>query len=263
MMQRLLETFQGFDRVAVAFSGGADSTLVLCAALEALGCDNVLAVMVTSALQSPDEAEHARAVAARLGAQFTLLTIDPLAIDAVRENRRDRCYYCKREVFAKIFVCAQAHGMETVLDGTNADDTGEYRPGLRALAELGVKSPLKAASLTKSEVRELLAACGIAESTRPAAPCLATRVPYDIELTEGLLQRIAQAERAVCALGYSFCRVRAKGDAARLEIPVEELPRAGQDAALLGAVRAAGFSEVTLDPEGYRSGRYDNESTLF
>ena len=153
--------------------------------------------------------------------------------------------------------------METVLDGTNADDKGEYRPGLRALAELGVKSPLKAAGLTKKEVRALLSARGIAESTRPSSPCFATRVPYDTILTQDLLGKIAEAETKVCALGYSFCRVRAKGDAARLEIPVEELPRARQDAALLPAVRAAGFSTVTLDPEGYRSGRYDNENTLF
>ena len=111
MMQRLLETFQELDRVAVAFSGGADSTLVLYAALEALGCDNVLAVMVTSALQSPEEVKHTRAVAARLDAQFALLKIDPLAIEAVRENRRDRCYHCKRNVYTNLRLCPSAwHG---------------------------------------------------------------------------------------------------------------------------------------------------------
>lgn len=263
MMERLREQFSGLSRAAVAFSGGADSTLVLATARETLGRDGVLAVTATSALHSPDEAEHARALAVRLDTPFLLLTLDPLTLDAVRENRRDRCYHCKREIFQNIFACARARGIDVVLDGTNADDTGEYRPGLRALAELGVQSPLKAAGLTKADVRALLAARGLAESTRPAAPCLATRVPYDTPLTQELLARIARAERAVCARGYSFCRVRAKGESARLEIPQAELDRAKADAGLLPVVYAAGFARVTLDPSGYQSGRYDHEDVVF
>lgn len=254
-MDQLIRFIASYPRALVAFSGGADSTLVLYAARQALGRDNVLGVMIDSVLQPHGEADHARKVAETIDAPLAVRTVDPLQCEAVRMNRRDRCYHCKSLIFNTICGLGEEY---TLMDGTNADDCGEYRPGMRAVEEFLVVSPLKKLGYRKTDVRRLLAEYHLPVSNRPASPCLATRVPYDTALDPALLDRIGSAERAVINLGYSFCRVRSDGVYACVELPGEELGRTSFDA-VIHTVMQFGFSAAQVDPNGYQSGRYDKE----
>jgi len=240
----------------VAFSGGADSTLVAWAAHEALGCD-ALAVTARSESLPPADADAARALAARLGVRHEEIVYSELAIPGYADNPPERCYLCKGELFTRLGRLAADRGLAAVLDGTNADDLGDYRPGRRAAAEAGVRSPLVELGWSKDEIRSALRRLELPVWDKPSSPCLSSRVPYGEEITAEKLDQIGRAEAALRALGFRDLRVRHHGAVARIELPAGDLPRVLSDglaAKIVEEVKAAGFAFVALDLEGLRSG---------
>ncbi len=247
------------DRVVVAFSGGADSALLAWTATEVLGAERVLAVTAVSPSLAPEEEADCAALAAEWGLRWRAVLTDELADPAYTANDGDRCYHCKKELMAVVGPVAEAEGA-TVALGVNVDDLGDHRPGQRAAAEAGAVFPLVDAGLTKDDVRRISREQGLRTWDKPAAACLASRVPYGTPVTFLVLDEVARAESGLRRLGFRALRVRHHGEVARVELPLEEL-----DAALarrddvVAAVRAAGYRYVTLDLEGLRSGNL-NES---
>jgi uncharacterized protein len=252
----------GHGGALVAFSGGVDSTLVLAVARQALG-DRVVALTAVSASLPAAERTEARALAARLGARH--LEVASREADDPRyvENGEDRCYHCKRALYRLCREVAVAEGLAVVLDGFNADDRRDHRPGHRAAEEAGVLSPLAEAGLTKPEVRALSEALGLPTWDKPALACLASRIPYGTPVTAARLGQVERAEAAVRALGLRCFRVRHHGEVARLEVAEEELPAAfALRAELARAIRSAGFGAAALDLEPFRSGRMNELAGL-
>jgi uncharacterized protein len=239
----------------VAFSGGVDSSLVACLAARALG-RRALAVTAVSPALATGELTGAREVAGAVGIAHEVITTDELARGGYRRNNRDRCYHCKNELYEVLGRLARRRGFAAVCSGANADDLGDWRPGLRAAAEHGVVHPLVAAGLGKSDVRELARFLGIPSAEKPSSPCLASRLPYGTEVTVEALAQIDRAELALKKLGYQIVRVRHYGEAARVELGADELARVDGDArrAVIGAVEAAGYGRVELDEQPFRSG---------
>lgn len=247
--------------VAVAFSGGVDSTLLAKVAHDVLG-DNMLAVTVQSAFVPDVDLEQARAWTAGEGIAHIVASADILAVPGVADNPPERCYLCKQAVFTRIGAIALEHGIAHVADGSNVDDNADYRPGHRALAELGVRSPLLEAGFSKQDVRDLSRALGLSTWDKPSAACLASRVPYHTRITPEALERIARAERALAALGFAQVRVRAHGDVARIEVPPAQIARLAQEplrSQAVSGVKEAGFTFVALDLQGYRMGSLNEE----
>jgi uncharacterized protein len=252
----------GGGRLAVAFSGGVDSSLLLALAREALGPDRVVAVTARSESLAGDELDGCRRIAEALGVRLVLLETAELARPGYAANGPDRCYHCKSELFERIEGDVLAReGVRAVAYGATADDVGDHRPGMRAAREHGVVAPLLEAGLHKDEVRALSSALGLETWDKPAQPCLASRVPYGQAVTTDKLRRIEQAEAALHGLGLRELRVRHHGEAgeaiARVEVPLDVLPRLALELreAVVEALRAAGFRYVVLDLEGFRSGR--------
>ena len=244
---------------AIAFSGGTDSAFLLSVAKEVLG-RKVLALIVKSALLPEEELDAAEEFCAATGVDYTVLAADPFRIEGFTDNPPDRCYLCKGELFSLIRQAAAKYGYTFVVDGTNADDANTYRPGLRALSELGIASPLKDAGLTKAEIRALAKERGLANWDKAAAPCLATRFPYGEQLTIEKTARVMAAESYLKELGFRELRVRSHGDLARIEVPrdaFEKLVVTGQAEEITAALLGLGFSYVTLDLQGLRSGSFD------
>jgi uncharacterized protein len=238
----------------VAFSGGVDSSLVACLAARALG-DRALAVTAVSPALATGELDGAREVARAIGIRHQTITTDELARDGYRLNESDRCYHCKNELYDNLFALAARNGYAAVLSGANADDLGDWRPGLKAAAEHGVRHPLVEASVGKTEVRQLARQLGVPSANKPASPCLASRIPHGTPVEPDTLARIDRAEGAVKQLGYRIVRVRHHGDLARIEIGADELPAAlANKDALIAAVRPAGYNHVELSEQPFRSG---------
>ena len=244
--------------VLVGFSGGVDSAYLACAALEALGPTRVLAVIGKSASYPAEQWAMARDVAAQVG--LPVLEADTHEMDDARyaANPSNRCYFCKAELWSVLGAIARARGIAAIVDGTNADDLGDWRPGAQAAREHGVRSPLADAGLTKDEIRALSARRGLPTWSQPSSPCLSSRLPYGTPVTAERLAQVERAERALRAIGVAGdLRVRHHGDLARVELaPTALTPWLAppQRRAILPAVRSAGFARVALDLRGFRSG---------
>jgi uncharacterized protein len=250
LRDRLVE----LDRVVVAFSGGADSAFLAWVAHDTLGPDRASAVTAVSPSLAPEEAADCAALAGEWGLRWTPVPTDELDDPAYAANGGDRCYHCKTELMAVAAPLAAAAGATVVL-GVNVDDLGDHRPGQQAAAERGAAFPLVDAGFTKADVRAASRALGLRTWDKPAAACLASRVPYGTPVTLGVLDGVARAESGLRRLGFRELRVRHNGDTARIEVPLAALDAVlAQRAAVVGAVHAAGYRYVTLDLEGLRSG---------
>lgn len=242
----------------IGFSGGVDSAYLACVALEAVGPARVLAVIGRSASYPEAQWARAREVADRFAVPVLEVDTDELNDPRYAANPVNRCYFCKTELWSRLAPIAAARGLSTVVDGTNADDLGDHRPGLTAARERGVMSPLAELGFTKRDIRALSARRGIPTWDQPSSPCLASRLPYGTAVTPERLRRVEAAEAALRALGIvGNLRVRYFGEQARVELDRTELERwesPESRARLVAAVRGAGFGEVEVDPRGFRSG---------
>lgn len=256
---RLEESLRALGGCLVAYSGGVDSTFLLAVARRALG-DRVVAATVRTLLLDRGEIDDARRRAAALGVRHETIDLDLAGYPEVLANPPDRCYHCKRLVFTALRRRAAERGLPALVDATHADDLRERRPGVRALRELGVESPLAAAGLGKADIRALSVALGIEGAGRPSSPCLATRVPYGVPITQERLRRISGAENMLRSLGFTGTRVRDYGDLARIELQQADLERAASwpmRRSIVEPLHDLGYRYVTLDLAGYRSGSMD------
>lgn len=240
--------------VLVAFSGGVDSALVAAVAARVLG-ERAAAVTAVSPSLAPGELDDARAVAGHIGIRHLEVPTDEVADPSYAANTPDRCFHCKDTIYGVLTALAASEGYAAVVDGTNADDRDDTRPGRRAASGHGVRSPLAEAGVTKEQARAWARELGLTVWDKPAAACLASRVPYGSPVTPEKLAQIAAAEAAVKRLGFPQCRVRHHGNVGRLELEVAQLPEAlARRRELAAAVKSAGFAYATLDLEGFRSG---------
>jgi len=253
--QKLQEILTSYARVAVAFSGGVDSSFLLAAACKTLGVQNVLACIGTSASLSAYQLELARKMAVFTGAELVELPLNELSDPDYQANRADRCFHCKAHQFRTIRDYAEKNGFSHTLCGSNFDDKDDFRPGNRAVVELGIGTPLMDAQLTKPEIRVLSSEMGLPTADMPASPCLASRIAYGQTITGQKLSQVEQAEDALRQMGFVQFRVRHHGTLARVEVPAGEFDRAlKQRESIVNKLKTVGFKYVTLDLEGFRSG---------
>lgn len=270
MLQKIIPYFEPYlaEGICIAFSGGADSSLLLkaaCLAREtAMASDPsaqvlpILAVIAQTRLHPHEDTLQARKLALSMGADCLVLEIDEFQDPRIMDNPKNRCFLCKKLLFSSIKKSALKQGRLHVFDGSNQSDTAEYRPGLAVLKELGIKSPLLELGITKPQVRELSRKLGLVTSDKPAAPCMATRLPYGARLDFDLLDRIHQGEIALRQLGFYNVRLRFHDPLIRIEVDEKDLEQVIRHReAIIRLVKNLGFSYVTLDLEGFRSGSMD------
>lgn len=254
--QKLQNYLRELGSLAVAFSSGVDSTFLLKVAKDVLG-DRAIAVTAKSCSFPGRELDEATAFCEKEGIRQIVIESEELDIDGFRQNPKNRCYICKRELFTKIICVAQENGIEYVAEGSNMDDNGDYRPGLMAVAELGVKSPLRYAELTKEEIRELSKEMGLPTWDKPSFACLASRFVYGETISEEKLHMVDQAEQLLLDLGFRQVRVRIHGNIARIEVLPEEIGKLTAEPVrtkVYTTLKELGFAYVTMDLSGYRTG---------
>ena len=255
-VENLKQYIVGLGSLAIGFSGGVDSSLLVAVAHEVLG-DRLIAVTGADASVPERELNEAVAFCKERGIRHIVCNVDPLKEEGYRNNSPDRCYFCKHGIFTEVRKIALENGIEYMAEGSNVDDIGDYRPGLRAAAELSVKSPLREAGLTKSEIRIISKVMGLPTWSKPAYACHASRFVYGEEITEEKLHMIDRAEQFLIEHGFFEERVRMHGNIARIEVPPEDIPRLAADEireAVYDKFREIGFLFVTLDMKGYKSG---------
>ena len=253
---KLREIIEKYGSLAVAFSGGVDSTFLLAFANEVIP-GNVIAVNIDARLAPEKEKRNVEKFCESRGIDLVTIDTDALDIEGFAENPPERCYICKKALFSKVIREAAARGITTVAEGSNVDDDGDYRPGMKAVKELGVTSPLKEVGLYKSEIRELSKEMGLSTWNKPSAACLASRIPYGEIITHEKIKMIDTAEEYLAIYGYHQCRVRMHGNIARIELMPEDIPGfVNEDVRtnVYEKFREIGFDYVTLDIKGYRTG---------
>ncbi len=252
----LKKNLSELDSLAVAFSAGVDSSLLLYTAKEVLG-DRVMAVSAVDSAFPSRELQEAKTFCAEKNIHHEILLFNPLTIEEYRFNRPDRCYHCKKMIFSEILRFAKENGIAHVAEGSNTDDTGDYRPGMKAIAELSVLSPLKDAGLSKEDIRQISKELDLPTWDKPSYACLASRFVYGEEITEEKLQMIDRAEQFLIDHGFRRERVRLHGNLARIEVPEADISLLAKEdlrKEISAEFRKIGFSYVTLDMQGFRSG---------
>jgi uncharacterized protein len=250
----LKEILASLESVLVAFSGGTDSSLVLKVAHDVLGDKAIAMTAVSASLPASDRLE-AEQIARQIGAKHILVESDETSDPEYLANTPNRCFFCKKETYGKLSAYAAQRGYHVIVDGTNADDTGDYRPGRQAAKEFHVHSPLLEAGLTKSEIRQLSKELGLPNWDKPAAACLSSRIPYGTKITLEMLSQVERAEGLLHGLGLRQLRVRHHGQVARIEADLADFPRLlEQRSEVVTALKAFGYTYVTLDLAGFRSG---------
>jgi uncharacterized protein len=262
-LNRLNEIFRSLRKTVVAFSGGVDSTFLAAAAVRALGKENVLAVTAVSATLTDDEKAEAVKLAERIGVIHVLIETDEFNDSLFTANSAERCYFCKKIRFQALVEWAAARGYPWIVEGTNVDDAGDYRPGSRAVAELpSVRSPLKEAGLTKAEIREVSKQWNLPTWEKPSAACLASRIEYGLPLTPERLKQVEEAEKFIRPLCKGQLRVRHHGSLARIEVEPEWISKLAEPETarlIAGKLKTLGFHHVALDLSGYRMGSLNED----
>jgi uncharacterized protein len=260
--QKLLEEeLKKLGRVAVAFSSGVDSTFLLKTAHDLLG-ENAVAITAKAPCFMKSETKQAEEFCKKEGIKQIVLEFNPLEVEQFRSNAPDRCYFCKKALFSEIKRIAKENGISHILDGTNADDTADYRPGMEALEELGIISPLLDAGLTKSNIRALSEELDLPTFNKPSYACLASRIAYGEEITKEKLRSVENAEQKLFDMGFEQFRVRVHGKLARIELKKEDIPsfiNSNQYEQAVLYFKTLGFSFVSLDLEGFKSGSMNRE----
>jgi pyridinium-3,5-biscarboxylic acid mononucleotide sulfurtransferase len=256
-LEKLKNNIVRYDKAAVAFSGGVDSAFLLAVCADIIKKDNLVAVTASSETYTESELAFAKDFANRIGVRHFILETDELNDPVFSSNPKDRCYYCKKSFYTKALAFVKDMGISVLLDGTNADDSSDYRPGYIAARELGIISPLMEEGFTKDDIRTYSKKMNLPSWDKPANPCLASRIPYGNAITKEKLEAIAKAEEFIRSLGFNIVRVRHHGEIARIEIQASDLLRFMQEdirARVSQYLKSLGFIWITMDIEGFRTG---------